>query len=62
MSECYEHDAQCEPEDLTDVNFRGLRGCLACSGVFKADGKTGVPVDSKLFDEDHPINNPPEEG
>lgn len=46
----YEHDANCSMENFTELNERGLKTCLDCSGVFDEEGK-GVWVTDKRFDE-----------
>jgi hypothetical protein len=50
--EYYEHDANCRvPEMLGPLKPNGTRLCYDCAGSFKEDGKTGVAVTSKRFDE-----------
>ena len=45
----YEHDANCSGTIFTPVGDRGLKKCLDCAGIFKADG-TPVAVTDKRFD------------
>ncbi len=47
----YEHNNDCRPEMLGPLKVNGTRYCYDCGGSFKEDGKTGVSVTSKLFDE-----------
>lgn len=46
----YQHDANCSTKNLSPENEKGLRTCLDCAGIFRADGKTGVAVTDKRFD------------
>lgn len=60
--EHYEHDEECTPEMLTEVNpLTGFRGCFGCSGVFYQDGVTGVAKTHTNFDPDRPRQDPPTE-
>ncbi len=52
MREYYIHDAECRlPEKLGPLKVNGTRYCYDCGGSFKEDGRIGVAVTSKRFDE-----------
>lgn len=51
--ERYTHDVGCDQKTFTEVNERGLKTCLDCSGVFDDKTGEGVFITDRRFDENY---------